>query len=222
MTFDYLDESGQLLFQVVRREGKRFSQRRPDGNGGWLWNLNGARRVLFRLPALVAHLEQNRPDPIYVVEGEKDVLAIEASGATATCNPGGAGKWSDEYSESLRGARRVVLVADLDEPGARHARQVRESLATVGIVAELVQPREGKDASDHLAAGFGLDEFVASPVQFEADPYGVYAGLGSSGEVIHGGPVPTFMPAAHFVRLARARRLLPRLPGDALRRRGSG
>src|SRR5258708_1556270 len=32
--YPYLDESGQLLFQVVRFEPKDFRQRRPDRNGG--------------------------------------------------------------------------------------------------------------------------------------------------------------------------------------------
>src|SRR5262245_22831235 len=45
--FDYRDESNVLLFQVVRFSGKRFRQRRPNGTGGYEWNLNGCRRVLF-------------------------------------------------------------------------------------------------------------------------------------------------------------------------------
>ena len=31
-TYDYTDESGKLLFQVVRYDPKAFKQRRPDGN----------------------------------------------------------------------------------------------------------------------------------------------------------------------------------------------
>jgi AAA domain/Toprim-like len=156
--YKYVDEGGVLLFEVLRFPGKRFLQRRPDGNGGWLWNLDDARRVLFHLPDLLRHLEANRREPIYVVEGERDVLAAEATGATATCNPGGAGKWRDEYSQSLQGARRVVVVADRDDSGARHARAVRESLAAVSVVAEIVQALEGKDLADHLAAGYALDD----------------------------------------------------------------
>ncbi len=37
--YDYVDETGQLLFQVVRLEGHKFFQRRPDGKGGWAKNL---------------------------------------------------------------------------------------------------------------------------------------------------------------------------------------
>ena len=35
-TYNYTDESGNLLFQVVRFNPKGFRQRRPDGNGGWI------------------------------------------------------------------------------------------------------------------------------------------------------------------------------------------
>jgi len=52
--FDYLDELGVLLYQCVRYEPKDFSQRRPDGNGGWIDNLDGVRRVLYRLPEIIA------------------------------------------------------------------------------------------------------------------------------------------------------------------------
>ncbi|MHC4461852.1 MAG: hypothetical protein ACYS30_10525 [Planctomycetota bacterium] len=34
-TYGYKDESGQLLYKVVRFEPKDFRQRRPDGKGGW-------------------------------------------------------------------------------------------------------------------------------------------------------------------------------------------
>src|SRR5262245_44760118 len=38
-TYPYRDARGHLLYEVVRRPPKRFSQRRPDGAGGWIWNL---------------------------------------------------------------------------------------------------------------------------------------------------------------------------------------
>jgi putative DNA primase/helicase len=54
-TYDYRDESGELLFQVVRLDPKDFRKRRPDGRGGWLWNAAGVRPILYRLPGLVEH-----------------------------------------------------------------------------------------------------------------------------------------------------------------------
>jgi DnaB-like helicase C terminal domain len=52
-TYDYTNENGQLVFQVVRYEPKTFKQRRPDGNGGWIWGLNGIERVLYNLPKVL-------------------------------------------------------------------------------------------------------------------------------------------------------------------------
>jgi hypothetical protein len=84
--FDYVDENGTLLFQVCRTADKQFPQRRPDGNGGWVWKLDGVRRVLYRLPRLLA--EAQRGGAAVVTEGEKCVQALEQLGLVATCNPG--------------------------------------------------------------------------------------------------------------------------------------
>ncbi len=59
-TYDYADEDGAPLFQVVRLDPKAFRQRRPARpddppdkvKDGWVWSLEGVRRVLFRLPEL--------------------------------------------------------------------------------------------------------------------------------------------------------------------------
>ena len=39
--------------------------------GRWLWDINGVRRVLYRLPELLEAVAQDRP--IFFVEGEKAV-----------------------------------------------------------------------------------------------------------------------------------------------------
>jgi hypothetical protein len=59
-TYDYRDEQGALLYQSLRYEPghdghpKTYKQRRPDGKGGWIWKLEGVRRVLYRLLELLA------------------------------------------------------------------------------------------------------------------------------------------------------------------------
>ena len=37
-TYNYYDANGELLAQKLRREDKSFFWRRPDGNGGWVYN----------------------------------------------------------------------------------------------------------------------------------------------------------------------------------------
>jgi hypothetical protein len=93
-TYDYADEGGELLSQVVRYEPRGFRQRRPDGRGGWIWNLQGVRRVPYRLPELLEALGAEQT--IFIAEGEKDVDNLHRLGAPATCNLGGAGKWHAE------------------------------------------------------------------------------------------------------------------------------
>ena len=156
-TYDYVNTDGTLVFQVVRYEPKGFRQRRPDPDkeGGWLWNLNGVERVLFRLPAVIKAVAEH--EPIFVAEGEKDADALVKAGCCATCNSGGAGKWQDSYTATLKGAQ-VVVIPDKDAPGRKHAQAVATALngTAAGIkVIELpdLDRHPVKDASDWLAFG---------------------------------------------------------------------
>jgi hypothetical protein len=164
-TYSYTDEDGTLLYQVLRTAAKQFRQRRPDPAtaGGWVWNLHGVRRVLYRLPLVLDAIEQGLP--VYVVEGEKDVHSVEARGHTGTTHPGGVGKWRPEYTEALRGAE-VIVVTDRDREGQglRHARAVAQALAPVAASVTLVQPVAGKDVTDHLTAGHALDALQLVPI----------------------------------------------------------
>ncbi|RPI60691.1 MAG: hypothetical protein EHM48_06830, partial [Planctomycetaceae bacterium] len=131
-TYDYRDAAGELLFQTVRMEPKDFRQRRPDGNGGWIWELGDTPRVLYRLPELL------KADPakwIIIVEGEKDADNLTSLGLVATCNPMGAGKWHKLSDDSVLHGRRVAIIPDKDEPGRKHAQDVADRLA--GKAAEV-------------------------------------------------------------------------------------
>jgi hypothetical protein len=167
-TYDYHGPDGKLLFQAVRYEPKGFSQRRPDPNGGWIWNLKGIEPVLYRLPEVIEAVRSNKTT--YLVEGEKDVDRLVSLGLTATCNPMGAQKWRDSYSETLRGAS-VVIVPDADTPGRKHAEAVARSLqGKVASVRVLELPglpwgddsslpdKHGSDISDWLDAGYAAPE----------------------------------------------------------------
>ena len=161
--YDYTDEQGRLLYQVVRFEPKSFAQRRPFENG-WAWGvtadtyvrapsghlvldddapadaervaLEACRLVLYRLPRVLAASKEGRS--VHVVEGEEDVHALEALGLVATCNPGGAGKWEDAYTEALRGCV-VYVLPDFDEAGEGHARLVCGALTGVARRLKVVR-----------------------------------------------------------------------------------
>jgi hypothetical protein len=151
--YDYRDEDGDLLFQVVRLEPKDFRQRRPMGGGEWAWGIKGVRRVLYRLQALIGAVNTNRT--IYIAEGEKSVDALVKEGLAATCSPMGAEKWREEYSTFLRGAN-VVILPDNDKPGEDHARAVAAALTGIAKsvrVLRLAGLPESGDVYDWLQAG---------------------------------------------------------------------
>ena len=164
---EYRDEDGALRYVVERRAPKAFLQRRPDGRGGWIWNLDGVRRVLYRLPELAGQ------QTVYVVEGKRDAEALAALGIPATTNAGGAGKWTDDYTAQLTaaGVERVVILPDNDRAGQDHARVVAKSCLVAGLTVKLIQlaglPPKG-DVSGWLATGHtreALAELVkAAPV----------------------------------------------------------
>lgn len=219
--YDYVDEAGELLFQCVRFRPKGFSQRRPDGRGGWIWNLQGVRRVLYRLHAVIEAVKAGQR--IYIVEGEKDVHAIERAGAVATCNPMGAGngKWKAEFSEFLRGAI-VIIVADRDKDGRAHARRVVASLRGIAASVLVVEAAVGKDAHDHLAAGKTLEDFVPVTEQpgddttADPSPQPGTPGAALADSLVdlidlirHGIPEPTFVPGCTPWLISGKRYLCP-------------
>jgi hypothetical protein len=152
-SYPYFDERGETLFVVDRYDPKGFRQRRPDGNGGWQFSLGDVRRVPYRLPEVIEAVASERP--IFIAEGEKAVQALEQIGVTATCSPGGAGKWRKEYSDHLKDAY-VVILPDADEPGEQHARSVAASLGGIAKKVSVLRlpnlPVRG-DPFDWIQAG---------------------------------------------------------------------
>jgi len=152
-TYDYTDRDGDILYQVVRYSPKAFSQRRPDGRGGWIWNLEGVEPVIFNWPAVSDAIE--RGDPVFCVEGERDVLTLQSLGLAGTCNSGGAGKWRDSLSSALRGAD-VVILPDNDDTGRKHGDAVAMSLLGIASRVRMLSlpdlPEKG-DFTNWIAAG---------------------------------------------------------------------
>lgn len=153
-TYDYCDETGTLLYQAVRYEPKDFRQRRPDGAGGWTWNLDGVRLVLYRLPELLA---APPAATIFVCEGEKKADALIALGLVATSNVGGCGMgWLPSYSLALTG-RHVVILPDCDTAGTKHAFGVAGSLISHGAAGLRIVLLPGlgqrEDVCDWLTKG---------------------------------------------------------------------
>jgi len=165
-TCDYVGDDSQLLFQTVRYEPKDFRQRRPDGSGGWVWNLDGVPHVLYHLPDV--RLAVTYGETILICAGEKDADNGLLLGYVATTAPLGEGpeKWLPEHTETLRSAT-VVIVPDLDDTGRKYGEAVAWALWGVATsVRVLMLPTTCdcqlvKDLSDWMAAGGDRDAFDA-------------------------------------------------------------
>ncbi|PIR00331.1 MAG: hypothetical protein COV66_07560 [Nitrospinae bacterium CG11_big_fil_rev_8_21_14_0_20_45_15] len=146
--YRYEDESGNLLCEVVRFPPKSFRTRRPDGNGGWIWDLKDVRRVPYLLPELI-----NSTGPVYIAGGEKDVETLRKHDLTATTNLGGEGNWKREFNEYLKD-RDVVILEDNDEKGQKHGRVVSECLHGVAKQIKIIRFSElqrNGDVTDFLS-----------------------------------------------------------------------
>lgn len=164
-TYDYYDENGTLSYQVLRYEPKNFRQRRPDpeGRDGWSWKVAGIERLLYRLPDVLSG-----PDPVIIVEGEKDADLLRSWGLNATCNSGGAGKFIQSMANHLKG-RRVVVVPDQDEKGISHGREVAVKCKFAGADVWTIN-LPSKDPSDWAAEGGNREAF--DKLLLSAEPYG--------------------------------------------------
>jgi hypothetical protein len=151
--YPYHDLGNKLVFEVVRYKPKAFSQRRPDGQGGYINNLNGIERVIYRLPLITAAIQ--RGEVIYHVEGEKDANNLVKLGLEATTSPQGAGNWKPAMAEYYTGAGTVVIIPDKDPAGRAYAADVAADVFTQAKHIKILElPGEGiKDASDWIAAG---------------------------------------------------------------------
>jgi hypothetical protein len=153
--YRYTDAEGVHQFDVVRFSPKDFRQRRADGT----WSMKGVQRVPYRLADLAGVVSA------FIPEGEQDVDALAALGLPATCNPGGAGKWTAGYSATLKanGITRVCILPDNDEPGRAHAEDVARHCHEAGVEAHILAlpglPAKG-DVSDWLRAGGTRDQLL--------------------------------------------------------------
>jgi hypothetical protein len=147
-TYDYRDESGGLLYQVIRLKPKDFRQRRPDGSGGWIWKLGDVRRVPYRL----AEILQFRDATVFVCEGEKDADRVASLGHCATTVA--SGKWTDTCVQALAG-RDIIVLQDNDGAGEKKALEAAQALHSVAQTIRIVLLPDlppGGDVSDWLDA----------------------------------------------------------------------
>ncbi|WP_276200589.1 AAA family ATPase [Chelatococcus sp. XZ-Ab1] len=203
--YDYTDLAGDLLYQVCRKEwidenGRRkktFVQRRPDGKGGWIWNLGEVQHTLYRLPEIREAVAAG--ETIWLPEGEKDVETLQRLGLVATTNSGGAKNWNPElHAEFLRGAD-IVIPIDNDKAGRERADNIARSLTGIAKrvrVCDLApiwpdMPAKA-DVTDWIAEGNGtlerLEAYVDQLPAWEPPPFNSRFGAITWGDIFKPGP----------------------------------
>jgi hypothetical protein len=171
-TYDYRNAEGELVFRKLRLDPKSFEFRRPvivpartsgpvqhSEYVSWRAGLKDAEGryvvepIPYNLPELLAS------DEAFVVDGEKDSDRLAAEGIVATCSPYGMARWKPEWDEYLTD-KHVTVVADRDESGYRAAAEIAARVEGIAASVRVVEAAEGKDAFDHLEAGYSLSDFA--------------------------------------------------------------
>lgn len=152
----YTDTSGQILAKKViydKGDGSKTALWERFENGEYLKKLNGKKMPPYHVHKL------SGADTVFIAEGEKDVETLEEMGYTASTSPNGAGaKWSKAYNGYFKG-KTVIVLADNDSAGRKHATETADSLSGTAsgvylIPSESVYPelKNKGDISDIVSA----------------------------------------------------------------------
>ena len=133
----------------------RTVHRSPDKRFRQSGRTNGIATTLYRLVEVKRAVAAGRT--IFLVEGEKDVHAVEALGEVATTAPMGAVNLHLCDLSPLHGAQ-VIAIPHRDDAGLKWAQQVRASLEGKAKSLDFKLPKVGKDVADHIAAGYTINE----------------------------------------------------------------
>lgn len=126
----------------------------PGHPGVFRFGTDGIERIPYRLPKLAAAVAARKP--VFFVEGEKKVEALESIGLVATCAANGATwRMPEQWGEYFRGADRVIILPDCDEPGRERCAKPRlHTLRAAGIRAAVLDldptRSDGYDIADWI------------------------------------------------------------------------
>jgi hypothetical protein len=126
-----------------------------------------AKPVPYRLAEIIEAAATKTNPLVLVVEGEKKADALAQWNIRATCNAGGAGKWTDDHARCLAGCD-VVIAPDADDAGREHANAVAQSLQGIAARVRILDlawhwakcPPKG-DVADWIEAGGTREQLEA-------------------------------------------------------------
>jgi hypothetical protein len=165
LEWEYVDADWQPHIKVIKQRledgTKTFRQMHYNGFD-WQYGLGDKQPVLYQLPTVIAMAQAGHG--IIICEGEKDADTYNNNNTDpnmfATTAPMGAGKWRNEYTEALHGASIVHIIHDLDDPGIKHATKIAQHLDDAGIAYKILAPATGKDLTDHINAGYSINQLI--------------------------------------------------------------
>ncbi|MBO46419.1 MAG: DNA primase [Planctomycetes bacterium] len=157
----------RLVFPVADRSGRtvgfsgRFlpgSKAEERGMGKYVNSPEGPlfpkRRLLFGLELLAEGLrEKGEEAPIYLVEGNLDVVMLHQAGYPTTLAALGTSITEDHVRSLRRHLHPVYLVLDGDEAGKKAAWKAARLMVSEGIPVKVVLLPEGQDPASMVSAG---------------------------------------------------------------------
>lgn len=155
---------GNLFATSYVYEDDRVAHRSYDAAGAKTFRQSGPAKgggVLYRRADVVEAVAAGQP--VYLVEGEKDVETLRSCGVTASTAAGGAGGVGKVDLSPLAGAH-VVLIPDQDTAGEKWLTTAAGRLDGLAATVEVRRVAAGKDVTDHIEAGHTLDELAPAEV----------------------------------------------------------
>lgn len=159
--YPYVDENGELLYEILRRkgDGNPYLVRSYDLKGKEMYKLpEGIKLVPYNLPEVIKAIKNKQI--IWITEGESKVEDLRKLGFVGTtCAFAGPEKWNERYSEFLRGAKGIVVIQDNDFNGERFAENTLESLVNA-LDKEEVSILKLSDICSSLKEGGDIEDLI--------------------------------------------------------------
>jgi hypothetical protein len=155
----YLDADGKpyrKIKKLLEANGKKQFPQYRYNDGEWISGTKNQEPVPYNLP------EVNKATLVLIAEGEKDCNNLTRLGFVASCNPGGAGNWTDSLSQYFVG-KEIIILPENDKPGKKHGLKVATILYGKARSIKVIQlpglPEKG-DVSDFIARFNDPDDAV--------------------------------------------------------------
>jgi len=164
--YSYKDECGTELFRKIRIQypnGSKSFYSEHEKNGIIVNNIDECRRILYRLPQVLYGISKKQP--IFLVEGEKDVETLSKYNIFATTSLITA-EWRDEYTEILKPAN-IIILYDNDKAGVQRKNMLIEqlygnvkSLKVIDLPGLEYREKHGLDITNWLEMEHTIEELI--------------------------------------------------------------